>query len=237
MKRIHRFTALIFAAIAAVALSATHLMATTLPSLPPGSQYQIVFVTADTTLATNSDIEYYNSFVTAEANSNSILASLGVQWKAVASTAARNAITNAPSSGLPVYNTAGLEVASAATGLYTLDLLNPIAYDQNGASLATYVYTGSFYTGQRFQGNLPGGLGQALPEIGRSDAPPPHDGQWMEYGSNFISSNQWPVYALSEPITVPEPAAFTLFGSSLLLLGGFRWQRQRRRALAIRSDC
>ena len=108
------------AAYAAIALTATQLMATVIPpNLPPGTQYQLIFVTAGTTRADHSDIGYYNSFVSAEAALNPSLPQ-DVTWNAVGSSLAgpTQAILNAPSGvyvgNIPVYNTTGLEVSDGS---------------------------------------------------------------------------------------------------------------------------
>ena len=71
----------LLATFAPFALSATQLMAGVIPpiGLVPGSQYQLIFVTADTRDATSSNIADYNAFVSAEAALNPSLPS-GVTW-------------------------------------------------------------------------------------------------------------------------------------------------------------
>src|SRR5580658_1898252 len=89
---------------------------TTPTGLTPGTQYQLVFVTSDTTFATSSTISDYNTFVTNEAALNATLAAFdsanGVTWTAIGSTPPVNANTNAPSSGL-VYNLENTELAAS----------------------------------------------------------------------------------------------------------------------------
>ncbi len=56
---------------------------------------------------------------------------------------------NAPSGGVAVYNTAGIEVASSS--IYSGNLLNPVLYDQNGnQDLTTSAWTGSSPNGTPF---------------------------------------------------------------------------------------
>jgi hypothetical protein len=118
---------LFFSAFAA--FSATQLLATVIPpiGLAPGSQYQLIFVTADSTTPGSSNIADYNAFAAAEAALNPSLPPAA--WHVVGSTASVDANVNAPSGGVPVYNTQGIEVASAAV-IYTGSLLNPVASDQ-----------------------------------------------------------------------------------------------------------
>ncbi len=55
------------------------------PSLPPGSQYQLLLITGGSIQATSSDIKVYNDFAAAQIT-NPALNSLGVSWKALVST-------------------------------------------------------------------------------------------------------------------------------------------------------
>ena len=115
------------------------------PNLPPGSQYQLIFVTAGTRDATSGTISGYNTFVAAQAALNPSLPR-GVTWRAVGSTSNINANLNAPSLDLPVYNTQGVEVVSAKTGLYSSSLMNPITFDQfgNPTSSGVDVWTATY---------------------------------------------------------------------------------------------
>src|SRR5215471_8873092 len=74
------------------------------PSLSPGDQYRLVFVTSTRRTATSSSIGDYNLFVTNAANTVPELAALGTTWTAIASTAtvdARdNTLTNPGTDGL-----------------------------------------------------------------------------------------------------------------------------------------
>ena len=237
--------ALLFAAFAALAVPATHLMADIIPpiGLAPGSQYQLIFLTKDTHDATSSDISVYNSFVTAEAAQNPLLPS-GVTWTAVASTPTINANVNAPSNGLPVYNTAGIEVAPA--GLYTSDIpvLSINSFDQFGGPGTTnneFVWTGSEYDGtgsvNLTLGNDPSNPGAQAKSGGPTFGDHVVKPDLVAPGNRiFTSSTDEPIsnfnalYALSSPITVPtpEPATLTLLTSALLLIGGHRLLRRRR---------
>ena len=87
--------------------------------LAPGSRYEIAFVTADSTTATSSDINYYDNFVKTEATQDSVLAGLGVSWNAIASTDSVNAVVNAPySPSIPIYNTCGQLLTNSTHPLY-----------------------------------------------------------------------------------------------------------------------
>jgi hypothetical protein len=223
------------------ACSPFKLMATVmLPAgLAPGTQYQLIFVTSDSTPAISTAISDYNAFVRSEAAPLNSLLPPGVNWDAVASTATVDASQNAPSLGLPIYNTAGQEVASAANGLYSLtSLFNPIEYDQFGNLVlhfidgGTYIqvnpYTGSNPDGSRLAGFTLGtgfgGVGNAY--VGRVDVITP---QWLSFTSSPGSDNPLPLYALSSAITVPgvpEPATLALMYLALLMIGAWRWRRR-----------
>ena len=189
------------------------------PNLPIGSQYQLIFVTNDLIEATSGNIADYNAFVTAEAALNPALPQ-GVVWHAVASTSSVNAATNAPSIGLPVYNTHGDLVASA--GLYIPNLLSDIIYTQYGVPvLAEDPWTGTDYTGT----DISNPLGSSLPWYGDAYTTDPiwaHDfGHPADYSL--------PLFALSDPISAtPEPSTLVLLGLGILGTGAVRLRRRRR---------
>ena len=85
-----------------------------LPDLPPGSQYQILFVTAATTEATSSDINYYNGFVSTQAAPINAWLPAGTSWTAVASTVEASAVDNVTRAYVPVYDTLGHKLAATS---------------------------------------------------------------------------------------------------------------------------
>lgn len=209
---------------ALAASSATQLTAAVVPpiGLAPGSQYQLIFVTADAITPGSSNIADYNAFVTAEAALNPSLPP--ATWDVVGSTACVDANVNAPSEGVPVYNTQGIEVASAE-GIYTGSLLNPVASDQYGNNASFFVWTGSTPSGVGDPNLTLGNLHTAVVGVSTDST-----AFWMESSIPHAVLNQEPVYALSSILTVPtpEPATLTLLGSALLVLGGIRLLRWRR---------
>jgi len=251
--------------------SAVRLQATVIPpiGLAPGSQYQLIFVTAGTRDATSGHIADYNAFVSAEA---ALSPSLPISnWHAVASTLARNedgtfeeltyAVNNAPWHGLPVYNTQGVLVRSADYSIYpdglpdfSYQLLSPVGFDQFGLPITpntlagpnsgftfpytevTLVWTGAF--------NWPLGYGQ-YPAWGVAEMSPfPNDGStwgWLWYcvdsvvAQSYLNSpvyapitNRYPLYALSDPITVPvpEPSGISLLGLAITVVIGLGVRRR-----------
>ncbi len=197
--------------------------------LTPGQQYQLMFVTFGTTDATHADIDYYNTFVNTVDISFAVAnfgLPAGVTWHAVVSTPSVNARDNAPSNGLPVYNTAGQLVA--ASSIYAGSLLTPVYYNELGFSYdirTAAVWTGSDPFGAGLVGHT---LGDAsgTSVVGFAGA---SDGVWTDDGTPVLQQNQWALYVLSSPITfVPEPGTLWLVIVALGVLAGARTLRRTR---------
>jgi hypothetical protein len=189
------------------------------PSLPIGSQYQLIFVTEGVRDATSADIADYNAFVTAEAALNPDLPA--TTWHAVASTASVAAAGNAPQLAF-VYNTQGILVADFEDDLYNNQgILNPVLYDQHGNELENLVWTGSDRHGLPMLPlgagvNATAGFSFASGVLGIEGGPGP-------------TVTELPLYALSEVITVvPEPGTVTLMVLGLLPIA-FLGRRRRKR--------
>lgn len=181
-----------------------------LPNLPAGSQYQLVFVTADGRNASSSNIADYNSFVTQEAALNSSLPA--TTWHAIASTPTVNAINNASTSAsIPIYNTHGQLVANGTSDFWYPVHTNLIDYDQYGFMNSQYVWTGTNPNGTA---NSPLGMTNAI--LGFStDATASH---WTFFSQGGTSGAE-EFYALSAPITAPEPSG--LFGLAIAAVAIF----------------
>ena len=188
----------------------------TAPNLPPGSQYQLMFVTSGVRDATSSNIADYNAFVTAQAALNPLLPS-GVTWHAAASTASVAALTNAPNT-LPVYNVSGVLVTNS---LYSVNILHAPTDQFGNKSTERAVWTGSDDNGHS---DRP--LGLSNPFTGDA-TDVSSSGHFLEDTTNS-QTIPFPLYALSSPITVlaPEPATITMLGSALVMLGGIRLLRR-----------
>jgi hypothetical protein len=204
-------------AVLAAALLATppHLCANVIyPNLPPGSEYQLLFVTSGVRDGTSTDIADYNAFVSAQAALNPSLPD-GISWTAVASTAAKAArdnATNAP--GIPVYNTAGMLLSNSASGLYaTFPLLAAPAYDENGVLGNGAVWSGSMDDGtiSRYP------LGNVIPGSESVGVGNSNNTRWL-FGPPLVASERLSLYALSSPITVPvpEPSTCALVGVAVV---------------------
>jgi hypothetical protein len=220
--------------------------------LSPGKPYQLIFVTAGTSNAANSDIAAYNAFVTLQADALSSYVPAGTTWYAVASTydVASTLGTNAKDNAaaykdIPIYNTQGQRVADGYADLWDASTLkplqHPIKYDQFGAALPddTIVWTGSKTDGtvKFLYGTKEGPLGSLDPDpdgdnytvFGSSTST---IGKWINRGSLVDFYEEHCFYALSSQITVPEipiPEPGTL---TLLVLGGLTalaatWIRQK----------
>jgi hypothetical protein len=208
------------------ALPAIRLMAqVTLPNLAPGSQYQMMFVTADSRDATSTNLGDYTAFINAEAAPvNAVLPSggAGLTWAPLFEFGNTNSPVEPPLtlSGFPVYNTTGQQVFTTA-GLFAGPSplgpgnppgpsipLSPILYTQFGTANASNVWTAALTITQE-------GINIPVSFEGRSDAT---DASWLSASGNAPFTTALPFYALSSPITVP--ASFANTGSDHTAISG-----------------
>jgi hypothetical protein len=208
--------------------------------LVAGDTYRLVFVTADTYTATDSNIADYNAEVSAEANSVAALQALDTTWSVIGSTSSVDAITNiGQDPGVPIYDLEGNLIAADATtgtgGLFSTTsvsgtLFDPIQYTEDGGlSASSDVFTGTTYAGNvnpSYPGRVFGG-GGALAFVG--DTADDNDG-WI-YAAAIAPNDLLPLYAISGELTVPsstpEPAttATMIIGLAVLFLAARRRQR------------
>jgi hypothetical protein len=194
-----------------------------LPTLSPGSQYELIFATSGEVTGGSSNIANYNAFATSQAASLAPLLPAGVTWNAVVSTSTSAAAANAPSSaGIPIYNTQGQEVSTG--NLYSGTLLAPVNYTQNGGTPPTI----EIWTGSSASGAALNPLGSTSdPEYGLYSSA---DAGWIASADNLPSTIPWPVYVLSSPITVvPEPGTLSLIAAALFFCGAARAVLRLRR--------
>jgi hypothetical protein len=223
----------------AFALSPIHLHASaiTVPTgLNPGDTYRIVFVTSDTRDATSTNIDDYNTFVTAAANRDAGLAALASRWYALASTPSVDAYQNAAIfSPIPIYNTAGQLVSPGYIYLpSSLPFLHAIWYTETGEETTTVVWTGTNPDGTRAITSIRGWgpLGTTFVQYGMNST---LIERWT-VASNQISSGPStdlnPFYGISEVLTVPqptpEPATSAMIGIGALFAMGYGRMRRLR---------
>jgi hypothetical protein len=189
--------------------------------LGPGDSFQLVFVTSGTTTAVSSDIADYNRFVSAAAAAAGLdlIDGQPVTWQAIGSTATVDARNNAPQTA-PVYDLLGDLITASPGGLWNTRLLflqHPIDVTELEAPLLR----GSVWTGSTDEGTGNDGLtlgsSLTLATVGDLTSEFP---SWISTGF-FPESQQFHVYALSSPITipsVPEPSSLYLGGLALITL-------------------
>jgi hypothetical protein len=207
-------------------------MAGTTFTPPAGvSEYRLLFVTADQTAASSTDISTYNGFVTSEATQNPALPT--TTWTAIASTTSVNAVTNVDcgascDANVPIYLVDGTTlVATSTAAFFGATILNAPSEDQSGNPSYAYAWTGSNSDG----------TATTTYEMGGSQGT--QVGETQSTGTTVLSSffdafngvhrspsDQYSLYALSGAIevTVPEPAT-----GSALLVGGLIITRVFRR--------
>lgn len=182
-----------------------------MPNVPPGTSYQLIFVTSEERSAFSQDIKFYDSIITRNANDNPQLA--GIQWNIWGSTASVNARDNAPVLG-PVYNLAGQMVAANSSGFLYPTHLAPIMYDQFGLVQRELVATGSSYNGYS-AGNS--ALGNFLGNLGFSDSNT-EPNRWVSAETNYLEFPR-ALYGLSKAIVSDggnkAPTAISISGNQL----------------------
>lgn len=211
--------------------------------LAPGSYYRLMFITTDTTDGTSSSIADYNSFVTSEAEQNSLLPT--TSWTAIVSTPTTNAIDNTDGGSTssaaytsdPIYMVDGTEVVASLEDFFAASdyltnsnfedslMINPLSEDQNGnLDGGGYVWSGS---------NEDGTTATSY-EMGSNDPQ-----TWGFYGDGspyvafaYADDSELPLIAISAPILVgtpvPEPASAPLFAAGTAMLAALGIRRRAR---------
>jgi len=172
--------------------------------------------------ASSSDIADYNAFATGVADSVASLSALGTTWTAIVPTATVDARDNAGTNpfvatGVPIYNLAGMLVASDNADLWDGFLTNPISVDETGTIPDTPPWTGTDVDGT---GRESFALGTGIAVIGESRSAGP---DWIRLLATTDQTPQ-PLYAISGTLTVvSEP------GIAVLLAPALAWLRAARR--------
>jgi hypothetical protein len=221
-------------ALATLGLSGIAEAAILLPSLPPGSQYRLVFVTSGTVPGSSTDINSYNSFVNTAAQSSALLNTAltaagfnpsSINWTAIASTSAVNARVNtqtqATDTSRPIYLLDGVLVATSYTDLWDGSIAAPLNVSQSGNTLTNPSESLLAWTGTNANGSTLTALGQGAGRVGSISAT---DSGWVSQtdfsaASTFVNR----LYAISDVLTTAAPTATTPEPSSLLgfiTLGG-----------------
>lgn len=231
---------------AAIVLSGAYASAGTIFSdLPPGSTYQLIFLTHDTMQANSDNINDYNSFVTQEAAMSSALPA-DATWSVIGSTATVNARNNVSTSNdVPVYTPSGVLVADSSAALWqtaATPLLNQVIEDQYGSLWVMNAWTGTQADGTAASNSA---LGQwnSTPDSNHVTGPEMGCGvyqtsRWLDVQPYSNNQGTWTqalsLYALSSVITVPaivpEPATLVLLACGMLGLLAYTWRRRKKAA-------
>jgi hypothetical protein len=183
------------------------------PDLSPGAQYRLVFVTGGTAPATNTDINYYNGFVTTAATGVPALNALGTTWKAVVATAAvdvrTNTLTGAADASVPIYRLDGVRVANDNADLWDASIGYAISITEAGANRDAKVWTG---VGETFGNEYrlgPGGWCYYGRSTGTAKTPYPSRVGGTGWTANLdeTAAALLSFYAISGILTVPASPA------------------------------
>ncbi len=237
MKNSRSFSAVLIVSLLLVLLPATDIAAMWDVPVGPGESFRWVFVTSLTIDATSPNIDTYNILVNdaADAIGTSITGVAGkssiadIEWKAIASTKLTDAIDNIGASSAGIYTPLGVLVANGTTDMFDGYIVYPISQTEKvDVIYEGYVWTGSDRYGNKYPGKELGKLANELSMFGVSDRTPWY---WIEYNDvGQYAQVQYPLYAISEELTVvPVPSALILGATGLLsMLGLKRWRRKHQ---------
>jgi hypothetical protein len=204
--------------------------------LNPGDSFRYIFLTTATRNATSGNIADYNTFVQNDATGYTYDGQ-PITWKAVGSTTTVNARDNVGgfNTNVPVYLVTGTKIADDLTtnagGLWGGSIFATISYSIAGSSLpANYVWAGTNPDGTSLL-NGPGGdvtLGQAGVSLGGTGSLTAS--AWI-YSNFSASNNLYPMYGLSQALTVPVPEPST-WALGTIASATVAWLARRRKNLA-----
>ena len=227
-----RYAMCISLTVLSVSGTASATLIESIAALEEGAMYRVLFATSTTTQAISSDIAFYNSFVSTAADSGSVTGSLGLSWKALASTAADNVqdhtgIQNSDDSLVTMFNTLGEVVAVSGEDLWDGGLNHAIGYDADGAAACLSFFCGT-WTGFVDNGDTNGPLGTMSGVNGGS-----HNrvnSTWARVFNDRRAEHYY-MYAVSSEvmktsIVVTEPGTVILLSLGLAGLAFARYRKQ-----------
>lgn len=199
-------------------------------SLSPGETYHLVFVTSTTTTPTNTSILHYDGIADGDGDTMSGSPYGDVDWYCLGSTADDTPLSRGLVSG-PVFRLDGSPVASGYADLYTGGIDNLININNLGTVLVPAPGNQYVYTGTRQVGETEYPFGAGTTTFGYWSLVT----SWWTDAGKTIATIPWPIYAISEPLTVagggggvPEPGTLILAVLSVAA-GGATLRRRRRR--------
>jgi hypothetical protein len=230
-----RYAMCISLTVLSVSGTASATLIESIAALEEGAMYRVLFATSTTTQALSSDIAFYNSFVSTAADSGIVTGSLGLSWKALASTAADNVqdhtgIENSDDSLVTMFNTLGEVVAVSGKDLWNGSLNHAIGYDADGLSVcedssfdACETWTGTWYNGSTYD---PLGMAEMVTTGINSSvyaewAIDRHDYALYNKGMYAVSSE-----VMKTSIVVTEPGTVILLSLGLAGLAFARYRKQ-----------
>ncbi len=182
-----------------------------------GDTYRFVFLSSTGTQATNTSINYYNTFVQDLANASALNIGVdeGVTWKAIASTATVDARDNTSThvgvdgTGESIWLLDGETlVASNNVALYSTTIKHPNGttwFSETAGAPLDVGYYGHVWTGSTGAGTVytADGLGaiDGTSTYGQWRANNNAD-HWISRGPNIPQAEVKPLYGLSEPLHV-----------------------------------
>jgi hypothetical protein len=217
-------------------------------SLNPGDQYRLVFITSNARNAAATDINVYNSFVSAAANAVPELASLLAEWKVIGATHDINARQNTGTdptplgaTGVPIFLLNDTRIAANYDDLWDGVLENHLNITENGQVTDwNSVWTGSGDNGFDYAvqnlGDFAPLYGDPTPAPGGPTTNVDGDRNGWMFDWAAVGTLSAPFYAMSSVLTVPgDPnvvpeatSVLTWLGLSLAAVVGGSLRRNRQ---------